>query len=382
MRTPAPAPAPASTAARRRSRPPPRSPTPSPAPTCSSRRSSSARTRRRSCSRRCAPPPPRSWSSPSNTSSLSIGELGRAYGRPERLLGLHFFNPVERMRLVEVVRGPHTDPELVERARGWVAALGKTAVVCVDAPNFVVNRVCRPLYYEAQLLATQGVEPAVVDAVARGALGHRMGPLELARLHRAAHPPGLVGDRPPRARRPPLPADPAHARARPRRRDRPRRRPRLVRPRRRAAESGPRRVVERRERRPAPFSLEGPGARELLHHPRVGELTDEDAPLMLYSAPTSCGEREVAAVRELVAGGREDGRRLQPPRLAGGAAAGRVVDPPAHAARAALRRAGRRRRGRHRARPWGRRPAGGARLRVGAGAGAARPRRRPACSTR
>ena len=62
---------------------------------------------------------------------------------------------------------------------GWVAALGKTAVVCEDSPNFIVNRICRPLYYEAQLLATQGVAPATVDAVARGGLAHRMGPLEL-----------------------------------------------------------------------------------------------------------------------------------------------------------------------------------------------------------
>ncbi len=60
-----------------------------------------------------------------------------------------------------------------------VDALGKTAVTCADSPNFVVNRVCRPLYYEAQLLVAEGHEPAVVDAAARGALGHRMGPLTL-----------------------------------------------------------------------------------------------------------------------------------------------------------------------------------------------------------
>ena len=115
----------------------------------------------------------------SNTSSLSIGELGVAYGDPASVIGLHFFNPPEKMRLVEIVRGPHTSDEVVARAESWVERLGKTGIVCVDSPNFVVNRVCRPLYYESQLLVTQGVAPAVVDAVARSALGHRMGPLEL-----------------------------------------------------------------------------------------------------------------------------------------------------------------------------------------------------------
>ncbi|MFV2084701.1 3-hydroxyacyl-CoA dehydrogenase NAD-binding domain-containing protein [Micromonospora sp. LOL_021] len=114
-----------------------------------------------------------------NTSSLSVAELGRAFGDPTRLVGLHFFNPATRMRLVEVVAGPQTAPEVVDRAQRWVAGLDKTAVRCVDTPNFVVNRICRPLYYEAQLLVTQGVPAPVVDAVARAALGHRMGPLEL-----------------------------------------------------------------------------------------------------------------------------------------------------------------------------------------------------------
>ncbi|MFI7673584.1 3-hydroxyacyl-CoA dehydrogenase NAD-binding domain-containing protein [Actinophytocola sp. NPDC049390] len=115
----------------------------------------------------------------SNTSSLSIGELGVAYGDPARVVGMHFFNPPTKMRLVEIVRGARTDPEVVDRAREWVAALHKTAVLCADSPNFIVNRVCRPLYYESQLLVTQGVAAPVVDAAVRGALGHRMGPLEL-----------------------------------------------------------------------------------------------------------------------------------------------------------------------------------------------------------
>jgi 3-hydroxybutyryl-CoA dehydrogenase len=115
----------------------------------------------------------------SNTSSLSIGELGVAYGDPSRVVGMHFFNPPTKMRLVEIIRGARTDPEVVALAREWVDALGKTAVLCADSPNFIVNRVCRPLYYESQLLVTQGMAPPVVDAAVKGALGHRMGPLEL-----------------------------------------------------------------------------------------------------------------------------------------------------------------------------------------------------------
>jgi 3-hydroxybutyryl-CoA dehydrogenase len=115
----------------------------------------------------------------SNTSSLSIGELGVAYGDPTRVIGMHFFNPPTKMRLVEIIRGARTDPAIVALAQEWVAALGKTAVLCADSPNFIVNRVCRPLYYESQLLVTQGMPAPVIDAAVKGALGHRMGPLEL-----------------------------------------------------------------------------------------------------------------------------------------------------------------------------------------------------------
>lgn len=115
----------------------------------------------------------------SNTSSLSIGEMGRASSDASRVIGAHFFNPPTRMRLVEVIKSFSTSEETVRRVTGIVEAIGKTPVVCRDSPNFIVNRVCRPLYYEAELLMTQGVEPAVVDAVARRALGHPMGPLQL-----------------------------------------------------------------------------------------------------------------------------------------------------------------------------------------------------------
>jgi 3-hydroxybutyryl-CoA dehydrogenase len=115
----------------------------------------------------------------SNTSSLSIGEMSRAFADPSRVVGMHFFNPPTKMRLVEVVRSDATSDDTLRFAIGVVEALDKTPVVCVDSPNFIVNRVCRPLYYEAELLVTQGVECARVDAIARSALGHRMGPLEL-----------------------------------------------------------------------------------------------------------------------------------------------------------------------------------------------------------
>lgn len=113
-----------------------------------------------------------------NTSSLSVSDLGRQYGRPTQVVGMHFFNPATKMRLVEVVRGAETAPETVDLALRICADLGKEGVLCVDSPGFIVNRCCRPIYYESQLLYSQGVEPAAVDALARRALGHRMGPLE------------------------------------------------------------------------------------------------------------------------------------------------------------------------------------------------------------
>lgn len=115
----------------------------------------------------------------SNTSSLSIGEMGKEFGDPTRVAGLHFFNPPTKMQLVEVVRGAATSEKVIAELTELIEAIGKTAVTCADTPNFIVNRVCRPLYYEAQLLASQGVEPAVIDAVASAALGHPMGPLTL-----------------------------------------------------------------------------------------------------------------------------------------------------------------------------------------------------------
>lgn len=115
----------------------------------------------------------------SNTSSLSIGEMGKDFGDPTRVIGAHFFNPPHKMQLVEVVRSSATSEDVYRRVVDILKAVDKVVVTCRDTPNFIVNRVCRPLYYEAQLLVMQGHEPATVDAVAREALGHPMGPLTL-----------------------------------------------------------------------------------------------------------------------------------------------------------------------------------------------------------
>lgn len=118
----------------------------------------------------------------SNTSSLSITALGAATRRPERVAGMHFFNPASVMRLVEVVRGLATSEEtvraLVDLARRW----GKTPVVVKDTPGFIVNRVARPFYLEALRLVGEGVaDPPTIDRLVR-ALGFRMGPFELMDL--------------------------------------------------------------------------------------------------------------------------------------------------------------------------------------------------------
>jgi 3-hydroxybutyryl-CoA dehydrogenase len=118
----------------------------------------------------------------SNTSSLSIDELADVTPHPERVLGLHFFNPAPRMELVEVVRGEQTSDEAIERAAGIVARLGKTAVLAADTPGFIVNRVARPYYLQAMRALERGIASAAeLDALARAA-GFRMGPFELMDL--------------------------------------------------------------------------------------------------------------------------------------------------------------------------------------------------------
>ncbi|HWC81754.1 MAG TPA: 3-hydroxyacyl-CoA dehydrogenase [Pseudonocardiaceae bacterium] len=119
----------------------------------------------------------------SNTSSLSITEIGARLRRPERFLGMHFFNPAPLMRLVEIVSGLATEPAVAAAVRDTAAAWGKTPVDVRATPGFLVNRIARPFYAEAFRLAEEcAAEPVVIDAVLRDGGGFRMGPFELTDL--------------------------------------------------------------------------------------------------------------------------------------------------------------------------------------------------------
>ncbi|HTK36540.1 MAG TPA: 3-hydroxyacyl-CoA dehydrogenase [Caulobacteraceae bacterium] len=119
----------------------------------------------------------------SNTSSLGITELASGLARPERVAGLHFFNPAAVMPLVEVVSGAQTDPVVADTLFDTAAAWGKVPVRCRSTPGFIVNRVARPFYGEAlRLLNEQAADPATLDAVFRDCGGFRMGPFELMDL--------------------------------------------------------------------------------------------------------------------------------------------------------------------------------------------------------
>jgi 3-hydroxybutyryl-CoA dehydrogenase len=115
----------------------------------------------------------------SNTSSLPIVRIAAATGHPQRVLGMHFFNPVPLMALVEVVAGAMTDPEIVDAVALTARRLGKTPVVAADTPGFIVNRVARPFYLEALRLLGDGLAGvAEIDESTRG-IGFKMGPFEL-----------------------------------------------------------------------------------------------------------------------------------------------------------------------------------------------------------
>lgn len=114
----------------------------------------------------------------SNTSSISIDALGAALRRPDRLLGLHFFNPVPTSALVEVVLGSATAPALADAARGWVAAIGKTAVTVRDSPGFASSRLGVMLGLEAIRMLEEGVASAAdIDTAMELGYRHPMGPL-------------------------------------------------------------------------------------------------------------------------------------------------------------------------------------------------------------
>ena len=117
----------------------------------------------------------------SNTSSISITKLGALTKRPEKVIGMHFFNPVPVMKLVEVIRGLATSPETFHETRDLSIKLDKTPVEVNDAPGFVSNRVLMPLLNEAMYAVMEGVATAeAVDEVFKLGMTHPMGPLTLA----------------------------------------------------------------------------------------------------------------------------------------------------------------------------------------------------------
>jgi 3-hydroxyacyl-CoA dehydrogenase/enoyl-CoA hydratase/3-hydroxybutyryl-CoA epimerase len=113
-----------------------------------------------------------------NTSALSITELASATKHPSRVVGIHFFNPVHQMQLVEVIVGRETAPEVVQRAVAFTQAIGKLPVVVKDSPGFVVNRVLLPYMVEAVKLFASGVDPKEIDEAMLD-FGMPMGPLRL-----------------------------------------------------------------------------------------------------------------------------------------------------------------------------------------------------------
>ncbi|MEZ5977822.1 MAG: 3-hydroxyacyl-CoA dehydrogenase family protein [Planctomycetota bacterium] len=116
----------------------------------------------------------------SNTSSFPIGEMGEASGRPDRMVGLHFFNPVQLMRLVEVVRAAKTKDDVFAEAKAFGEAVGKTPVSCKDTPGFVVNRLLVPYMSQALLMYERGdATKEDIDNAMMYGCGYPMGPLTL-----------------------------------------------------------------------------------------------------------------------------------------------------------------------------------------------------------
>jgi 3-hydroxybutyryl-CoA dehydrogenase len=115
-----------------------------------------------------------------NTSSLAVARIASATAQPGRVVGMHFFNPVPLMALVEVIPGPMTDPAVTDTVANLARLLGKTPVVAADTPGFIVNRVQRAYYLEAFRILEGGLaEVTAIDTAMRG-IGFRLGPFELA----------------------------------------------------------------------------------------------------------------------------------------------------------------------------------------------------------
>ncbi|MEX0661056.1 MAG: 3-hydroxyacyl-CoA dehydrogenase NAD-binding domain-containing protein [Balneolaceae bacterium] len=118
-----------------------------------------------------------------NTSSLSIAAISSSLDNPERLLGIHFFNPAPLMKLVEIIPGISTDQTVQEEARELIDSWKKTTVLASDTPGFIVNRVARPFYGEALRIYEEGIaDAATIDWAVKEIGGFRMGPFELMDL--------------------------------------------------------------------------------------------------------------------------------------------------------------------------------------------------------
>jgi len=117
----------------------------------------------------------------SNTSSISITKLGATTNRPDKVIGMHFMNPVPVMKLVEVIRGIATSNETYDKVRVLTEKLGKTALDCNDSPGFVSNRVLLPMINEAIFALYEGVATREsIDGIMKLGMNHPMGPLQLA----------------------------------------------------------------------------------------------------------------------------------------------------------------------------------------------------------
>jgi 3-hydroxybutyryl-CoA dehydrogenase len=118
-----------------------------------------------------------------NTSALSITELAAATADPGRVVGMHFFNPVHKMKLVEIIRGMETRPAVIAAAQGYATALGKTFITVNEAPGFTTSRMSALMGNEAMRMLAEGVASAEdIDTAMRMAFNHPMGPLELGDL--------------------------------------------------------------------------------------------------------------------------------------------------------------------------------------------------------